>query len=156
MKAEVREMEEYNIAYVRRVGPYSQETCAPAFEELMKWAAPRNYVGPEKVLGIYWDNPDVTPPEKCRFDACIIIPDGVVPEGGINIQTISGGPYAVCHFEIKPETIPQAWEDAYGWVCDSGYECNDKPCYELYHNNAAEHLEGLWILDICIPLTGKT
>ncbi len=156
MNAEIREMPEYNVAYVRKVGPYVKETCEPAFRELMQWASPRNYVGPGKMLAIYWDNPDVTPPERCRFDTCIIIPDGTVPEGQIYVQTISGGPYAVCHFEIKPVSIQQAWEDAFTWLCDSGYECNDRPCYELYHNNAAEHPEGKWIFDICIPLKRKT
>ena len=152
MNTEVREMPEYNVAYVRKVGPYVKETCEPAFGELMQWAGPRNFVGPGKILAIYWDNPDVTPPEKCRFDACIIVPDGTVPEGQVFIQTISGGPYAVCHFEIKPDSIQKTWEDAFAWLCDSGYECNDTPCYELYHNNAAEHPEGKWIFDICIPL----
>ncbi|MCX7747465.1 MAG: AraC family transcriptional regulator [Clostridia bacterium] len=152
INAEVREMPEYNVAFIRKIGPYVKETCQPAFRELMKWAGPRNYVWPEKILAIYWDNPDVTPAEKCRFDACIIVPDGTVSEGQVYIQSISGGPYAVCHFEIKPDYIQQAWEDAYVWLCDTGYECNDKPCYELYHNNAAEHPEGKWIFDICIPL----
>ena len=152
MNVEVREIPEYNVAYVRKVGPYAKETCEPAFKELMQWAGPRNHVGPGKILAIYWDNPDVTPPEKCRFDACIIVPDKTIPEGQVFIQTISGGSYAVCHFEIKPESIQQAWEDAFLWLCNSGYECNDKPCYELYHNNAAEHPQGKWIFDICIPL----
>jgi AraC family transcriptional regulator len=156
MNAEVKKMPEYTVAYIRKVGPYSKETCEPAFVELMQWAGPRNYIGPGKVLAIYWDNPDVTPPEKCRFDACIIVPDKTVPEGQIYIQTISGGPYAVCHFEIKPDNIQQAWNDAFAWLCDSGYECKDEPCYELYHNNAAEHPEGKWIFDICIPLTSKS
>ncbi len=155
MNAEVREMPEYNVAYVRKVGPYAKETCEPAFGELMQWAGPRNYMEPGKILAIYWDNPDVTPPEKCRFDACVIVPGGTDPEGQIYIQTISGGPYAVCHFEIKPDSFQQAWEEAFAWLCDSGYECNDKPCYELYHNNAAEHPEDKCIFDICIPLKCK-
>lgn len=152
VNAEVREMPEFNVAYVRKVGPYTGETCEPAFTELMQWAAPRNYLGPGKLLAIYWDNPEVTPAERCRFDTCIIVPCGTVPEGQVCIQTISGGPYAVCHFEVMPDSIQQAWEDAFIWICGSGYECNDTPCYELYHNNAAEHPEGKWILDICIPL----
>lgn len=152
METEVREMPEYHVAYVRRIGPYIRETCVPAFEELLRWAVPRNYTGPGKMFAIYWDNPEVTPPEKCRFDTCIMVPDRTVPVGQIHLQTISGGPYAVCHFEITPDNMRQAWEDAFAWLCDSGYECNDTPCYELYHNHAAEHPEGKWVFDICIPL----
>ena len=152
MNAEVREIPEYNVAYVRKLGPYVPEICQQAFVELMQWAGPRNYLGPGKVLAIYWDNPDVTPPQNCRFDACLIVPAGTVPDGPIYAQTISGGPYAVCHFESQPDAIQQAWEDSFAWLCAGGLETNDTPCYELYHNNAAEHPEGKWIFDICIPL----
>jgi len=93
MNAEIRELPEYNVAYVRRVGPYSKETYQPAFGELMQWAGPREHIGPGKALAIYWDNPDVTPSEKCRFDACIIIPDEKTPEGQVYIQIINGGSY---------------------------------------------------------------
>ena len=156
MNAEVKEMPEYNVAYVRKLGPYGKETCEQAFGELMQWAGPRGYIGSGPMLGVYWDNPDVTPPEKCRVDACITVPQGTSSEGQIGIQTISGGSYAVCHFEIGPDSFQQCWEDAFAWLVNSGYECHDKPCYELYHNNAADHPEGKWIFDICIPLRRKT
>ena len=155
MNEEVREMSEYNVAYVRKIGPYGKETCEEAFGELMQWAGPLGYLSSGAMLGVYWDNPDVTPSEKCRIDACISVPHGTAPEGQVGIQTIRGGPYAVCHFEIQADCFQQAWEDAFGWLVNSGYECDDKPCYELYHNNAADHPEGRWIFDICIPLKRK-
>ena len=155
MKAEVREMPEYNVAYVRKIGPYVKEICEQAFGELMQWAGPRGYLSSGQMLGLYWDNPEVTPPEKCRVDACVSVPHGTTPEGQIAIQTISGGPYAVCPFEILPDSYQQAWEDAFAWLVNSGYECDDRPCYELYHNNAVDHPEGKWIFDICIPLKRK-
>jgi len=155
MNAEVKEMPEYNVAYVRKMGPYSKETCEPAFAELMQWAGSRICYSSCVVLGIYWDNPDVTPPERCRFDACISIPQGTATHGHIGIQTIQGGPYAVCHFETKSDGFKQAWEDTFAWLVSSGCECDEKPCYKLYHNNAVEHPEGKWIFDICIPLKRK-
>lgn len=152
MNAEVREMPEYNVAYVRKMGPYGKETCEQAFGQLMQWAGPMVYLASGVMLGVYWDNPDVTHPEKCRVDACISVPNRTATEGPIGIQTIKGGPYAVCHFEIQGDSFQQAWDDAFAWLVDSGYECGDEPCYELYHNNAADHPEGKWIFDICIPL----
>ena len=155
MNAEVREMPEYEVAYVRKLGSYNKETCEQAFDELMTWAGPRGYLSSGPMLGVYWDNPEVTPPEKCRIDACVRVPHGTKPEGQIGIQIISGGPYAVCHFETKADSFQQSWEEAFTWLVDSGYECDDRPCYELYHNNAEEHPEGKWIFDICIPLISK-
>ncbi|PKN66800.1 MAG: AraC family transcriptional regulator [Deltaproteobacteria bacterium HGW-Deltaproteobacteria-12] len=151
MKADVREMPEHNVAYVRKMGPYIKETCEQAFGEIMEWAEPRGYCKPGSML-VYWDNPEITPPEKCRVDACVVVPRGTTTDGQIGLQVISGGPYAACHFEIEPNSYHKAWEDAFAWLVSSGYECDDKPCYELYHNNAEEHPEGKWIFDICIPL----
>lgn len=156
MNAEVREMPEYHVAYVRKIGPYNKETCEEAFGEMMQWAGPRGYLASGVMLGVYWDNPEVTPPEKCRIDACVSVPRGTMPEGQVGIQIINGGPYAVCHFEIEAQSFQQSWEDAFAWLVTSGYECDDRPCYELYHNtSAAEHPEGKWIFDICIPLKSK-
>ncbi len=152
MSAEVREMPEYHVAYVRKMGPYDKGT-RHAIGELLRWAGPRGHAGP--VFIVYWDNPEVTPPGKCRLDACIRVPAGTTPEGPIGLQLIRGGPYAACHFEIRADLFPQAWEDAYVWLVNSGYESDDWPCYELYHNNAAEHPERKWIFDICIPLKSK-
>jgi AraC family transcriptional regulator len=156
MRAEIREMPEYNVAYVRKMGAYNKITCEQAFGELIQWAGPRGYLSSGVMLGLYWDNPDVTSSEKCRIDACISVPDGTVPDGQVAIQTVSGGPYAVCNFEIKGESFQQAWEDAFGWLVSNGYECDDKPCYELYHNDAEKNPENKWIFDICIPLKQMT
>lgn len=152
MNAEVREMPEYHVAYVRKMGPYGMEICEQAFGELMRWAGPRGHLKAGVMIGVYWDNPEVTPPEKCRVDACLSIPQGTVPEAPIDIQTISGGPYTVCHCEIPSAGFQQAWEDTFAWLVDSGHECDDRPCYERYYNNPSDDPEGKWIVDICIPL----
>ncbi len=155
MKAEVKEMPELHVAYVRKLGAYGKETCEQAFGELMQWAAPQGYLMPGTMLSLYWDNPEVTPPEKCRTDACVCIPKETSVEGAIALQTISAGPYAVCHFELSMDGFKNAWDDAFGWLVSQGYECANMPSYELYRNNPAQHPEGKCIVDICIPLKKK-
>jgi uncharacterized protein YggE len=44
------------------------------------------------MLGVYPDNPEITPPEKCRVDVCITVPEGAEPAGEVSLQTIIGGP----------------------------------------------------------------
>ncbi|MCP4573459.1 MAG: AraC family transcriptional regulator [bacterium] len=152
MNATVKEMPEHHVAYVRRLGPYGKETCGAAFGALMQWAGPRGFAATGTMLGVYWDNPEITPPEKCRVDACITVPEGTQPEGEVALQTIAGGPYAVCGFEIVGDSFQQAWEDAFGWLIENGQACADSPCYELYHNDGSRDPDGRWELDICIPL----
>ncbi|MFH0825973.1 MAG: GyrI-like domain-containing protein, partial [Pseudomonadota bacterium] len=155
MIAEVREMPEYHVAYVRKLGPYGKETCEQGFGELMQWAGPRGYLNSGTCIGVYWDNPEVTPPDKCRSDACVTVPAGTQTEGQIGLQTLAGGPYAVCRFEIKGDSFDKAWDDAFKWVIGGGHECEDRPCYEIYHNDASTDPDGKWIFDICIPLKRK-
>jgi AraC family transcriptional regulator len=152
MNVDVKEMPDYHVAYVRKMGPYGAEICEQAFSELTQWAGPRGYLKSGVMIGVYWDNPEVTPPEKCRVDACISLPEGATPEAPIDIQTISGGPYSVCHCEIPIDGFQQAWEDTFAWLVDSGHECDDRPCYERYYNNPSADPDGRWIVDICIPL----
>jgi AraC family transcriptional regulator len=155
MQAEVREMPEYHVAYLRTMGPYNQQTCEQAFGELMQWAGPRGLLQPGATLMVYWDNPEVTPPEKCRIDACVSVPKGTAVDGAFGTQILHGGPYAVCNFMIPSDGFHKAWEDAFAWLVDSGLECDDQPCYELYHNDAKNHPDGLWTVEICIPLNSK-
>ncbi|NTW82371.1 MAG: AraC family transcriptional regulator [Chlorobiaceae bacterium] len=152
MKTEIREMPDYTVAYVRKIGAYGKETCAEAFDEMMRWAGPNGYLGKGPVFGMYWDNPAVTPPDRCRTDACVAVPPGTATNGQVGLQVITGGSYAVCGFELGPDEFPQAWDEAFAWLVSSGYQCDDRPCFEMYHNNTEEHPEGKWIVDICIPL----
>ncbi|KAB2888901.1 MAG: AraC family transcriptional regulator [Desulfobulbaceae bacterium] len=152
MHAAVQEMPEYHVAYVRKMGPYGKETCEQAFAELLSWAGPRGHLASGVLLAVYWDNPEVTPADRCRTDACLSVPPGTTTEGQVALQTISGGPHAVCRFEITVDQFHQAWNEAFAWLVSGGHICDDRPCFELYHNNGLEHPEGKWIIDICIPL----
>lgn len=152
MKAEIMEMPDYHVAYVRKIGPYGKETCGQAFDELLRWAGPKGLPGQGPVFGLYWDNPGVTAPEHCRIDACAGVPVGTAVDGQVGLQVIEGGRYAVCGFEIADDEFQKAWDEAFAWLVSNGYQCHDKPCYERYHNNAADAPNGKWIVDICIPL----
>lgn len=152
MKAEVKEMPAWHVAYVRKLGPYGKATAEAAFGELMRWAGPRGLIGPAPMLGVYWDNPEVTAPDKCRTDACLAVPAGTQPEAPVALQDIEGGPHAVCEFNLPPTDFSAAWEEAFRWVVDRGLECADRPCYERYYDDCSGPT---CRFDICIPLKRK-
>ena len=154
---EVKELPEMHVAYVRHIGPYKGDTelFARLFGKLMAWAGPRGLLRfPEtKVLGVYHDDPEITDEEKLRTDACITVPEDTRVEGEIGKTTIAAGKYAVAHFEIKTDQYEDAWKAVYGgWLPESGYQPDDGPCYEVYHNDPKEHPEGKQIVDICVPV----
>jgi AraC family transcriptional regulator len=150
----VRDMPVAKAATVRRIGAYS-ETCPAAFAELLAWAGGRFAPGPLSLMALYWDNPEVTPEGRCRFDCCLLVPDGVQASGPVFLQEVGGGPWAFCRFEVKGEEIRAAWESAFRWLVESGFECRPMPCCEMYYNDARFHPAGLWIIDIAIPLKSE-
>jgi len=75
------------------------------------------------IFGIVHDNPQTTPPENCRYDACILLADKHFPAGS-NIQygEIAGGKYMVftvndCVYRIIRTAIPEVS----GFIRNYGY-----------------------------------
>lgn len=157
MQVEVRDMPELHVAYVRHIGPYKGESelFEKLFEKLMKWAGPRGLLRfPEtKVLTVYHDDPNITAEDKLRTSACITVPEDTPIEGEVGKMTIPGGKFAVARFEITGDEFEEAWNMVMGgWLPESGYQPDDRLCYELYYNNPKEHPEKKYIVDICEPV----
>ncbi len=152
MKAIVKEMPAWHVAYARKIGPYGKAVCEAAFGELMRWAGPRGLIGRGPMLGMYWDNPEVTAPAQCRTDACLPVPPGTPVDPPIALQEIPGGSYLVCEFDVPVTGFGAAWEETFRYVVDHGLECADQPCYELYHDDCTGKT---CRFDVCVPLKKK-
>jgi AraC family transcriptional regulator len=149
---EVKELPALTVAYARHVGPYSQVN--EAFARLYRWAGPRGLIGEQTLhLATYHDDPDVTPIDKLRSSACISVPGDTTVDGEIGLMTIPGGTFAVGHFEIAVEQFGDAWNALMGeWLPSSGYQPDDRMCYEVYLNDREKHPEKKFIVDICEPV----
>lgn len=151
MHVEIKQMPAWHVAYVRHLGGYGPGV-QEAWAKLMRWAGPRGLFGPQTtMLGISHDNPHITSPSKCRYDACIPAPADLQPEREIGIADIPGGTCAVLRFEGPGEQILAAYNSLYGdWLPQSGYQPADSPCYEMYHGNPESHPQGYFVFDICM------
>jgi len=157
VNVEVKELPEMHVAYIRHIGPYKGNSALfeSLFMKLCSWAGPRGLIRPNETqfMSIYRDDPDVTDEDKLRTDVCLTIPEDTPVDGEIGKTTVPGGKYAVGHFELLPTEYENAWNAIMGgWLCESGYQCDDRPCFELYLNNPKEHPEGKCVVDICIPV----
>ncbi len=145
------------VAYVRHIGPYLPELIAPTFMRLMMWAGPRGLIHEQAdILGVSWDHPSVTPDAKCRFDACITVPDGFRPGDNVSLQRLQGGSCAVYRREIADNNFQEPWiELMRDWLPVSGYQPDERPCYEVYHNYAGQEdgaQQTSWLIDFCLPV----
>ena len=154
---EVKEIDEKHLAYVRHIGPYAgnSELFKMLFTKLMKWAGPRNLFIPGKTefLTIYHDSPEITEEEKLRISTCITVPEGTDTDGEIGHMDIKKGLYAIAEFRIDVSEYGDAWNTFCGdWLPESGYQCADGPCYELYLNEADKDPEGKHHIAIHMPV----
>ncbi len=155
---EVKNMPEFHVVYARHTGPYKGDSklFEDLFTKLFTWAGSRDLIRfPEtKVLAVYHDSPEITDEDKLRTSACITVPEDTLVDGDIGKMTIAGGKYAVAHFELaKSDEYEKAWNMVYGeWLPQSGYQPDNRLCYEMYLNDPKEDPEGKHIVEICIPV----
>jgi AraC family transcriptional regulator len=146
----------YNSSVDHRVSAqgYWDPGMSQVWGKICKWAGARNLLGPQsKFIGISHDDPDVTPTDKCRYDACVTVPEGTKPEGEVSVTELSTGNYAVLRFEGKAEEIKSAYDFLYGkWMPKSSYQPADSPCYEVYLNDPDKDPEHKFIFDLCVPV----
>lgn len=157
VNVEIKNMPAMTVAYVRHFGPYkgNEQLFENLWIKLMKWAQPRGLMDkPDvKCMSVYHDDPDVTDEEKLRVSVCITVPADTPIDGEVGKMEIASGKYAIAHFEIDADEYQDAWNYIYGeWLPQSGYQPDDRLCYELCLNDPAQDPQHKHIVEICVPI----
>jgi len=123
-----------HIAYTQTLNGYS--TGIPkSWKKLLQFAAIHELLNSAtQYIGMPFDNPGITPQIKCRYRACITVPESIkLTKGDIKTTEIQAGKYAKFHFKGKQENISAAYAFIYGsWLPLSGYIPDEKPMLEIY------------------------
>ena len=150
----VQMMEPIKIAYIRYLKGYDIGVYK-AFEELMRWAKPRDIVDENtKYLGIAWDNPNITPENKCRFYAGMTVGNDFRASGKISEMTVPGGKYLVAEFHGKPREIFGFYMRLYQSILpENGFVPDDFPDFSIYHTSPQQmHPESDVSFDVYVPV----
>jgi AraC family transcriptional regulator len=152
LPVEVKELPTFQILFLRHVGPYSE--VGATWGRLMSWAGLRGLLGPQmRTLGIVHDDPDVTPPEKVRYDAAVVLNRPVEPEGEFGVMEIRGGKYAVATHRGPYDTLGRTYQRLFGgWLPKSGYELRDSEAFEEYLNSPMNTRPEDLVTRIHVPL----
>ena len=155
MKVEIKNIEKMRVAFVRHVGPYDQ--VGEAWDHLCMYLGKAGHLGSgSQFVGICYDDPDVTAPEKIRYDACITVDESFEPEADIAVQVIGSGEYAVTtHFGPYNE-LGKTYNKLFGqWLLSSDRQLRSEPCLEFYLNDPDGTEPEDLLTDICLPLEMK-
>ena len=138
MKIKIKDLDEKKIAYLTAAKGYDLSSVFETWDKIVQWANNQN-INTEKqhCFAICHDNPVITPEDKCRYDAAIVVDSSISIASPINESVIPSGKYAIAYFKDVAEKIsPFMTELCAQWFPDSGYEPDDYPPLFNYLNDS--------------------
>ena len=154
MNVRVQELPPQRVAYMRYVGPYGAHGIPELWERFVTWMLAHG-LDPATTtrLGVAHDDPAITQAEKCRYDACAVVRDDFQPDRSVNVANVPGGRFAVWSFNGTAHEIQGAWDRVFaGWLPDSGYQPDDRPCLEIYRGRAYDEKTGIFRCELYLPV----
>jgi AraC family transcriptional regulator len=152
MKVEIKQLKPMRVAFMRHVGPYAE--VGKTWEQFLTVMGKEGYLGGNPMmLGICHDDPEVTPPPRLRYDACLTVGEDFGPSGDIGAQTVAGGAYAVTTHIGPYNQLGRTYAEFLGqWMPRSGRELRNAPCFEVYANDPRDTDPEELLTDIYAPL----
>lgn len=129
-------LEAMRLLCFRHIGPYHE--IGPVFGRLEAWARANN-VSFEGSIGRYHDDPDTTPPQDLRSDACIIVAaayNAPAEEGAPEIGEIPAQTYVKATHTGSYEGLGDAWAAFCRAIAAEGYSPMGVP-FEWYVDDCA-------------------
>ncbi len=153
-KVEIKMLPIFHVAYVANLEGYVHEKIDAAWKKIMRWAGPRDLLNKETMyIGISFDNPEITNAHKCRYYACITVPQSIAAQKDIGVLDIPEGKHAVYRFTGRLEEIESTYLSLYSdWLQHSGYVPTDHPCFEIYSMTPNQNPKGNIVMEICLPI----
>lgn len=156
-KVTIKYYEEIEVLYSANRKGYNDREIGKAWGELVKYAEKYNLFRKEtKFIGVSFDNPEFTDPDKCRYYACITNPGVEIPENELGKYTVQSGKYASFLFFDTVDKISVYYDFIYGeWFPTQGWFPANKPAFDIYLNDPErDPLNRLKII-INIPVESK-
>ena len=152
MKIDIIDRQPVTVASFRHVGPFGEPISRFWQQTVAPWMASNKLQGAR--YGVSHDNPNATPPEQCRYDACVEVPPDFAFTGGAQKTVIAGGKYAVYKFKGTNADVFAAWRTMMQeWLPSSGYRPDARPCFEYYPTGSTwDPKTGVFECEICVPV----
>ncbi len=141
------------VAFLRNVGPLGTSVGAFWGNTVFPWLA-TNGLADKPRFGIGLDNPSVTPPEKCRYDACVEVPEDFVAKPPAGINVLPQGRYAVRSFKGTAGDIGAAWNEVFrDWLPSSAMQMDERPMIEYYPGGSSVDAKtGIFECELWVPV----
>lgn len=141
------------LAYLRHTGAYGPGIADFWMDTVAPWMQLHGLMGRAR-YGISHDDPSITEPARCRYDACVEIDAGFEPAAPARKTTLPGGRYAMLDFNGSAGKIGAAWAHLLGqWLPSSHLQLDMRPSFEHYPVGASYDADkGRFACEICVPV----
>ncbi|MEW9107899.1 MAG: GyrI-like domain-containing protein [Cytobacillus gottheilii] len=149
MKRKIENLPAARIAYIRHVGPYGMGNLE-AMRRIKEWGRENGLMQGEGVIvGISHDDPGTTQLEQCRYDAGIVIAEGMLLDDSVCEGVLLPGRYAIYEVEHTAEAIGTAWGKIFMDLTRDGLRVDmERPAFERYSEEKVER----HLCEICVPV----
>jgi AraC family transcriptional regulator len=153
MKVEIIDRKQTPIVYLRHLGPYGKPIGIFWQGQVYPWMASNGLIGQPR-YGISHDDPNVTAPEQCRYDAACETPAHFVATGNAHRTIIPGGKYAALSFKGTVADFEPAWASLLrDWLPSSGLQLDSRPMFEYYPvDSNYDPKTGVLGCQLCVPV----
>ena len=127
-------VEKMQVAYIELTGPY--ENWGRGLMELKALLdeSKIEIVGPP--IGLYYNNPLQTQPEKLRSEACLPVSGNVTAMWTFKVKELSATEVATTLHEGPPELYTDTYSALFEWIIANGYEYYG-PAPEIFQEASA-------------------
>ena len=140
MQVKINELQEKPIAYLTTPKGYELESIYATWDKIIHWAELNGIKeNKQERFAICHDNPSITPEDKCRYDAAVVVdPDTNIAAPYVK-SSLPAGKYAVAYYKDNGEKINNFMTELCShWFPDSGYEPDDYPPLFNYLNDSRQ------------------
>ena len=143
-----------SLAAVAHSGAYHE--IGRAFEKLSAVMASRDlFRQAGAMVGVYYDNPSLTPAPQLRSHAGFEVPAKVALAAPLTRVTLAAGKHAVLTHCGPYAGLPAAYDELFGvWLPQSGHEAADAPAFEVYLNTPMDTAAEDLLTELWLPLLG--
>jgi AraC family transcriptional regulator len=141
------------LAYIRVQNAYRPGRLVAAYDRLLAWYA--RHGGPLKahLWGMSQDDPDITPLRLCRYDICLILPQGWQGDEAVSVRAFPACTVARPRCQGDIHAVDRAWQFLYRhWLPKSRFQPDNLPAIEQYNRHPAEIGWLTYDLDCVIPI----
>jgi len=155
MHVEMETLPALRLATLRHLGPYQQigRTFGRLDEILAKAGLPHR-----ELVGVYHDDPAITPEDQLRSDAGVLIDEGEPLPPGLDEQRIPAGRFARAEHAGSYAGLPAAWSEFKRTIAAQTGTANPRGyTFELYRNTPMDvpEAELRTLLYMSIAETGR-